>query len=144
MITLIRREFTVRAPLEAAWQHLEQVERWPSWAKHIKRVELKPKGALTLESEGLFHLTNGVKSTFVMTEINASRNWKWSGPFLWLTIDYDHQFEAADDQHTKLIWIVDVEGFGASLLGRLFAAIYNKNLDRGVPLLVAEIEGLTR
>jgi hypothetical protein len=141
MTRLIRREFAVRAPLETTWQHLVQVEQWPSWAKHIKHVELTPKDELTLESEGLFHLANGIKSRFAMTEINPSHNWKWSGPFLWLTVHYDHQFEAVDAQHSKLIWIVDAGGFGASLLGRLFAAIYNKNLDRAIPLLIAEIEG---
>ena len=93
MIELIRRELTVDAPLAAAWHHLAEVEPWPSWAKHINHVELTPKGELTLQSKGTFHLRNGFKSQFRMTEINPSRNWKWVGPFLWLMVHYDHQFE---------------------------------------------------
>jgi hypothetical protein len=114
MLTLIQRDFVVEAPLEAAWQHLAQVEKWPSWAKHIRHVELTPKGELTPSSKGRFHLANGIKSEFRMTELNPRRNWKWVGPFLWLMVHYDHQFEAIDKQHTKMTWIVGVEGFGAA------------------------------
>ncbi len=64
MIELIRREFTVNAPLAAAWHHLAEVEHWPSWAKHINQVELTPKGELTLQSKGTFHPKNDIKSQF--------------------------------------------------------------------------------
>jgi Tetracyclin repressor-like, C-terminal domain len=33
-------------------------------------------------------------------------------------------------------------GFGASVVGRLFAAIYSANLDRAVPRLIAEMNAL--
>ncbi len=46
MVTLIYREFAVDIPLRQAWQHLARVEQWPSWAKHIKRVEMQPAGEL--------------------------------------------------------------------------------------------------
>ena len=58
---LLQREFTVDLPLEKAWQHLARVEQWPSWAKHIKRVELQPAGELRLGSTGRMRLTNGMK-----------------------------------------------------------------------------------
>lgn len=135
----IRREFVVEVPQEAAWQDLSRIERWPSWAKHIKRVEMIPAGELGPKSKGVIHLTNGVKSEFSMTEFNPYRNWKWVGPFFWLTIYYDHIFAPLDPRRTKLIWIVEVKGFGASVLGRLFAKIYNRNLDKAIPLLISEI-----
>jgi hypothetical protein len=139
MITLIRREFTVDQPVEKAWQHLARVEQWPSWAKHIKTVELQPAGELGPQSTGIIHLSNGVKSAFSMTEFHPPRSWKWVGRFLWLTVDFDHRFEELNPRQTKLIWIVEAKGFGLSLLGRLFAKIYSKNLDRAIPLLVQEI-----
>ncbi len=135
----IRREFVVEVPQEAAWQDLSQVERWPSWAKHIKRVEVIPAGELGPKSKGVIHLTNGVKSEFTMTEFNPYRNWKWVGPFLCLTIYYDHVFEPLAPRRTKLIWIVEAKGFGVSVLGRLFGKIYNRNLDKAIPLLISEI-----
>src|SRR5205085_7579162 len=58
---VLQREFTVDLPLEKAWQHLARVEQWPSWAKHIKRVELQPAGELGLKSTGQMLLTNGLK-----------------------------------------------------------------------------------
>ena len=70
MITLLRREFKVDIPREKAWQHLARVEQWPSWAKHIKHVEMTPAGELGPKSTGIIHLSNGVKSAFRMTEFN--------------------------------------------------------------------------
>jgi hypothetical protein len=139
MVKLIRREFTVALPPQRAWDHLARVEQWPSWALHIKRVELQPPGQLGPASAGVIHLTNGMKPAFRMTDFNPPRNWTWVGPFLWATVIYDHQFEALDAEHTRLAFVVQAKGFGAGILGRLFAKIYRRNLDKAIPLLIAEM-----
>lgn len=46
MITLLRREFVVELGVEEAWAYLARVEEWPSWARHIRRVEVRPAGEL--------------------------------------------------------------------------------------------------
>ena len=144
MITLVQREFIVDVPLEIAWQHLGRVEQWPSWAKHIKRVELDPPGEITPTSKGAFHLSNGMKAVFQMTEFNLHRNWKWVGTFLWMIVEYDHRFEAIYQRQTRIIFVVDGKGFGVSTLGRLFALIYNRNLNAAIPRLIAELVALNR
>ncbi len=53
MITLLRREFTVELPLEKAWQHFARAEQWPSWAKHIKQVDVHPPGAYHISSASI-------------------------------------------------------------------------------------------
>ncbi len=140
MIVLIDREFTVNASLEKAWQHLARVDQWPTWAHHIKHIELNPPGELNSQASGVIHLANGIKSTFRMTEFNAYRNWKWVGPFLWLTVQYDHRFDSLNDHQTKLRFVLEASGFGVGLFGRLFAKIYRRNLEKAIPLLVKEIE----
>ena len=135
VVTLINCDFVVDAPLRQAWQHLAEVQRWPSWASHIRRVVVEPDGVLAAESAGRFHLTNGVRSTFRMVEFNPERNW--------LTVQYDHRFEALDDRRTRLTWVVAAEGLGVSVLGRVFAAIYNGNLSRAIPRLMAELKATT-
>jgi hypothetical protein len=142
MNNLIHREFIVEVPIETAWQHLAQVEKWPTWAKHIKQAELVPRGEITPTSKGTFRLKNGIQSTFRVTEFNRHQNWKWIGPFLWLTVHFDHQFEEVDRQRTKLTWVVDAEGFGVSVFGRLFAIIYSGNLNRAIPHLIDEMKAL--
>lgn len=127
-------------PPEKAWQHLARVEQWPSWAKHIKQVEMQPPGELGPESTGRLHLSNGLKPVFKVTEFNPYRNWKWVGNFLWLTVHYDHHFEELNPTQTKLTWVIEAKGFGVSVIGRLFAKIYSKNLDRAIPLLVEEMD----
>lgn len=146
MITLLRREFTVELPPEKAWQHLARVEQWPSWAKHIKQVEMQPPGELGPESTGRLHLNNGIKrgwpgssAAFTVTEFNPYRNWKWVAPFLWLACHYDHLFEELNPTQTKITFVIEAEGFGKSVIGRLFAKIYSKNLDRAIALLIQEM-----
>ncbi len=65
-------------------------------------------------------------------------------PFLWLTVHYDHQFYAVSPNRTRLTWVVDAEGFGAPVFGRLFAAVYSRNLDKAIPILVASIGHLNK
>ncbi len=147
MITLLQREFTVNVALQRAWNHLARVEQWPSWAPHIKRIELIPPGELGSQSTGVIYLTNGIKSAFRMTEFNPPHgdsgsgrcNWKWVGPILWLTIHYDHRFEALDAGHTRLIWTVAAEGLGTSIFGRLYAMIYRPNMDKAISRLIREM-----
>ena len=146
MIMLLRREFTVQLPLKRAWQHLARVEQWPSWAKHIKQVEVRPPGELGPESTGRLHLNNGVKpgwpgssAVFKVTEFNPYHSWKRFAGFLWQTCHYDHRFKELTPTRTKLTLVIEANGFGKSVIGRLFAKVYSKHLDRAISLLVREM-----
>jgi hypothetical protein len=136
---LLRREFTVELPLEKAWQHLARVEQWPSWANHIKQVELQPAGELGPGSTGRMVLTNGLKPAWRVTEFHPYRNWIWVGGFLWLTVYYDHRFEEVTPTQTRITFVLEAKGFGKSVIGRFFARIYSRTLDRAIALLVQEM-----
>lgn len=140
MLRLLERHFTVTRSIETAWGHLENVEQWPSWARHIHRIDLRPRGPLTVDSEGTIHLSNGIRSTFRMEQLVPGKSWKWAGPFLWLTVHYDHQFASTSANETEVRFVLDGEGFGVGFFGRIFAAIYARNLDRAIPHLVRELE----
>lgn len=140
MITLIDREFIVNVSSERAWQHLTRLDQWPTWASHIKRIEVQPPGELDNHSSGVIQLANGMKSTFRMTEFNPGRNWKWVGPFVWLTVQYDHRFEPLSSNQTKLRFVLEASGFGVNVFGRIFAKIYRRNLEQAIPLLVSQME----
>ena len=139
---LVRREFTVDVSSQRAWDHLANVESWPSWAKHIKRVTLRPPGPLTEHSAGAFRLVGGARSTFRMEVFEPPRRWLWVGRFLTIDVHYDHRFEAVDESRTRLVWTVEAEGPGAGSLGRLFGGIYARNLDRAIPNLQTELRPL--
>lgn len=79
-----------------------------------------------------------------MTEFNPYNNWKCVGAFRWLTVYYDHHFENVGATQTRLIWTVVCEGFGVSVIGRVFALIYSRNLKRTIPLLIDEIKASQR
>ena len=40
---------------------------------------------------------------------------------------------------TRITFVIEATGFGVSILGRLFAWAYGKNLDRALPILVQEM-----
>ena len=140
MIRLLEKRFTARVPASVAWEHVARVESWPSWARHIRQVELRPAGSLGPGSAGTIHLSNGIRSTFRMTQWSPGANWKWTGPFLWLSVDYDHRFRELGPSETEITFVVEAEGPGVGLLGRLFAMIYRRNLERAIPALVGELE----
>ena len=75
-----------------------------------------------------------------MTEINPYHNWKWVGPFLWLTVHYDHRFESVSSNETRVRFVLDASGFSVGFFGRLFAMIYRRNLERAIPLLIQSME----
>lgn len=140
METLLVRELDVAASPANAWDHLARIEAWPSWARHIRSIEVAPAGPLSLETTGVIRLANGIRSTFRMTAIDPGRSWVWEGDFLWLRVRYDHVFEPREGGGTRIRFAVAAEGFGESTFGRLFARIYAANLDRAIPNLVAELD----
>jgi Polyketide cyclase / dehydrase and lipid transport len=142
MIELVVREFTVDVPLDRAWDHLARVEHWPSWARHIKRVALEPPGMLMEVSTGAFRLAGGARSTFRMEIYERPRRWQWVGRFLTISVHYDHRFAPLDSEHTRLLWTVAAVGPGSATIGRVFAAIYARNLDKAIPNLQAELRAL--
>ncbi len=139
MRELVRREFRVDVPLQQAWDRLTDVEAWTSWAKHIKRVTIEPPGPLTDHSAGSFRLTGGARSTFRMEDYDPPTRWQWVGRFLAVAVHYDHRFEPVDEGRTRLVWTVTADGPGEGLLGRVFGAIYARNLDKAIPNLQREL-----
>ena len=141
MCLLVHRRFEIGRPRSVVWDRLARPASWPSWAKHIKSVEVEPPGLLTASSSGVVRLRNGVRSRFVVSTFVDGERWLWAGKFLWLRVEYDHVLEALAPDRTRVTFDVAVGGFGVGSLGRLFAWIYGGNLDKAIPNLVAEIEG---
>lgn len=136
------RSFAVEAPVNIVWDHLIKIERWPSWAPHIKRVQLSPPGALTERSRGILHQRWGMTTTFAVTELRYLRHWTWRGRVMGIEVEHTHRFEATSEHRTQLIFTVGCRGSGAALTVKLFTALHGHHLDRAIPLLIAEINGL--
>jgi hypothetical protein len=139
MREVVHKEFVVDVPHQVAWELLERVESWPSWAKHIKGVGVWPRGPLMGQSRGTFRLAAGFRSTFSVEVYEPPRRWQWVGRFLTITVHYDHLFEPIEDDHTKLTWRVEATGAGTTTIGRVFARIYSRNLDRAIATLRKEL-----
>jgi uncharacterized membrane protein len=137
---LIDESFEVAVPLRLAWDHLAQVENWPTSANHIKSVIRTPEGPLSIDTQATVRLTNGMTSTFKMIEFAPPRHWNWRGSLLGAQIYYDHVFLRVAPGQTRVRLTVDATGWQMAILGGIFASFYRRTLRRAIPRLIAEIE----
>jgi carbon monoxide dehydrogenase subunit G len=131
---LLRREFRVEAPLTEAWRELADVTAWPRWAPHLRRVTVEPPGPVGPSSIGRLTFQPIGGSSFRVSSYVEGTGWEWVGGVLWLTIRYDHRFEAMADG-THLTWTVAEDRDRPSVVGRLFASVYARLVDRAIPRL---------
>lgn len=134
---LVERAFEVACPVGQAWTALGDVAGWSSWAPHIRRATVTPKGSVTATTSGEFRFWPVGRSRFTMTAFDPPQGWTWSGRVMGVDIDYDHRFEPRGAGATKLTWVVRTErpGFRA----RLFAGVYSRLIDRAWPRFVASV-----
>lgn len=131
---LLRRDFSVDLPLDAAWRAFADVATWPTWARHLRRVRVTPPGPISATSVGTLSFRPAGRSGFRVSACDEPNHWEWVGKVLWLTIRYDHRF-AANGDTTRMTWTVSEEGGRRSPLGRLFASAYGRMVDRAIPRL---------
>lgn len=138
MRQLLERSFPVEASPETSWATLIDARTWPNWAHHMSRVDLTPPGTVDPGTSAVLVLTNRTKARVAVTAFEPGRRFRWEGRFLWLELGYDHAIEPADGGST-ITFTVDGDGVGITSLGRLFARIYARNLDRAIPQLQAQL-----
>jgi hypothetical protein len=135
---LLRRDFTVGAPLDAAWREFADVATWPRWAPHLRRVTVVPSGSIGPTSVGRLSFRPFGWSQFQVSSYDEGSHWEWIGKVLWVTIRYDHRF-MADGHGTRMTWTVSEDAARRSPLGRLFGAFYERLADRAIPRLQAQL-----
>jgi hypothetical protein len=136
---MLERTITVDATAAEAWDHLAEPARWPSWARHLRRVEVTPPEPVEVGTKGVVHLRNGTRARQVVTVVDPGHHWRWDGRFLWMALHYDHVFDPAPGGGCRITFSVDAGGPAIGTLGRLFARAYGRQLDRSLPHLVAEL-----
>lgn len=82
MRQMLSRSFEVQAPPDASWTTLIDAEAWPSWARHLSRVDLTPPGTVDLDTSAVLVLTNRTKARVVVTDFRPGRRFRWEGRFM--------------------------------------------------------------
>jgi Polyketide cyclase / dehydrase and lipid transport len=137
MRRLLERTFDVEAPAERAWAELVAAEQWPRWARHLASVQVTPPGPVGPASRATLRLTNHTTASMRVTEFQDGRRFRWEGSFLWLGLGYDHLVTTDEAGRVQITFTVEGAGVGVSTIGRLFAGVYARNLDRAIPRLQA-------
>jgi carbon monoxide dehydrogenase subunit G len=135
---LVERSFEVPIPARDAWSALADVEAWPTWAPHIAAARTTPPGPVSAHTSGAFRFRPVGRSRFTMTEFDPPRSWTWSGRAMGALIDYEHRFEPAHADSTRLVWTVRCRG-RAGVRAHLFAAVYARLIDRAWPRFKASV-----
>jgi hypothetical protein len=137
MKRLLERTFPVEATSERTWTELVAAEQWPRWARHLRSVQVTPPGPVGPGSGATLKLTNRTRATVRVTEFQDGRRFRWEGSFLWLGLGYDHLVTTDETGRVHVTFTVEGAGAGVNTIGRLFARIYARNLDRAIPRLQA-------
>ena len=140
---LLRREFTVEAPLASVWHAFADVAAWPRWAPHIRQVTVAPPGLIGPSSKGSLSFRPLGRSQFQISSYDEGARWEWVGNVLWLRIRYDHRF-AAEGDRTRMTWTVSEDGGRRSVLGRIFAWFYARLVNRAIPRLQTQLASANR
>jgi hypothetical protein len=82
-------------------------------------------------------LTNRTRATVRVTEFQDGRRFRWEGSFLWLGLGYDHLVTTDETGRVHITFTVEGAGVGVDTIGRLFARVYARSLDRAIPRLQA-------
>jgi Polyketide cyclase / dehydrase and lipid transport len=137
MKRLLQRTFPVEAAAERTWAELVAAEQWPRWAWHLASVQVTPPGPIGPGSRATLRLRNRTMARVRVTEFENGRRFRWEGSFLWLGLGYDHLVATDEVGRVSVTFTVDGAGVGVDTIGRLFASIYARNLDRAIPRLQA-------
>jgi Polyketide cyclase / dehydrase and lipid transport len=137
MKRLLERTFAVEASAQRAWAELVAAEQWPRWARHLRSVQVSPSGPVGPGSRATLRLTNRTRASMRVTEFQSGRRFRWEGSFLWLGLGYDHLVTVDEEGRVAITFTVEGAGVGVNSIGRLFASIYARNLDRAIPRLQA-------
>jgi uncharacterized membrane protein len=137
MKRLLERTFAVDATAERAWAELIAAEQWPKWAPHLRSVEVTPPGPVVAGSSAKLKLQNRTSARVRVTKFEPGRRFRWDGSFLWMRLGYDHRLTTADSGSVRITFTVEGAGAGVNTIGRLFTALYARNLDRAIPRLQA-------
>ncbi len=129
MQELLRRTFTVDEPAESVWDRLTDLGSWPQWARHIRRIE--SDGRPALDGPARLRLKNGTSARVTTTRLEPGRSFYWEGKFLWMELGYDHIVEP-EGEGSRVTFVLEGGGLGVGSVGKLFTAVYGRNLDKAI------------
>ena len=108
-----RQEATIAAAPEELWAVLVDFERYPSWARDLKQVEVLERDAEGRGVEVLFRAAAmGRSTTYVLrydhSEAPNRLPWRFVRGDIMRRLDGEYRFEVVDDG-TKVVYELEVE-----------------------------------
>lgn len=113
MVDVARQEATIAAAPEELWAVLVDFERYPSWARDLKHVEVLERDAEGRGVEVLFRAAAmGRSTTYVLrydhTEAPTRLPWRFVRGDIMRRLDGEYRFEVVPEG-TKVVYELEVE-----------------------------------
>ena len=129
----------IDASLTDTWQTLIDAEHWPEWAPHLREVEVHPDGKVDRNTSASLRFTSGRSMHVAVTEFRPGRSFRWTGRVFGASVSYDHVVTSAGGG-SEILFIMEVTGPTAGLVGRWLGRAYDRQLDKAIPELKRRLE----
>lgn len=114
-----RDDVLIAAPLDVVWGLTVDVESWPELTPTITSVRRLDAGELRLGSQARIVQPRQRPAVWTVTEFEPHRRFAWGTTVLGVRMVGTHVLEPTDDGGTRNTLLLDLDGFGAGLLGRI-------------------------
>ena len=129
----IEHSIDIAAPVERVWELTLDVERWPEMTPTMTSVERLDHGPLAPGSEARIEQPGQRTRVWRVVRVENGADFAWSTRIGHLAVTGCHELTAIEEG-TRNTVAIEMEGFGAGLLGRL-------GRKRALGLLSQENEG---
>ena len=118
---------TIDAPVAVVWRLTTDIANWPAVTPTVTRLDRLDDGPLRVGSRARLEQPGQAPAVWTVTRLDEGREFTWRTSRLGLTMTGSHLLEEVDGRCRNVLTL-DLDGFGAGLVGRLVGRRINDTI----------------